>query len=502
VAGGYRQHESNYRNLLLAHAKFNNKEESSYFTFTALGFQGKWELPGALNAAEAEADPQAALPYSVAMDAHVRKSSLLLAAKHGKLINDRWSMQQLAYFTLGDKNNPYGTSAFNQGYKQERTPGAGFRTYVLYYHQILYTYFLSFRAGGEMQWEGNRYLESVNDSGAIGAPKWDMRQHSTQGFAFAHVALNAAMRWGVSAEASINTAGYRLTDNPVGAGSPNLTGNIGFGPQWQHSFGGQYAFLKSEALALKARVSRGFSQPSLWEVFLPSGELLKGLSPETHLQGEVGLSSVLKRRQIRQSLNVYRARLENMIVPQTDTAGVTRYFNAGQTRQQGLEYVFAWDKSNQKRLWFVQLATGLQDYRYVRHGGNDAYDGNQIPGVASFTASALMEFGKNGETLPWSLRANARYQSPVQLNDANSASADPFLLLGISGSLMYKRGGWRFPFWIEGGVSNLLDQRWNSFLNLNAANARFFNPGPGRSFWLGLRFQHRSQYPFAEPINY
>ena len=79
----------------------------------------------------------------------------------------------------------------------------------------------------------------------------------------------------------------------------------------------------------------------------------------------------------------------------------------------------------------------------------------------------------------------SRYQSRVPANDANSAHSAAFAIHGARAGLTSLRWGRLSgsPFL---GVENLLDRQYNSSVVVNAAGGRFYEPGPGRTLYVGV----------------
>src|SRR5690606_26629903 len=86
-----------------------------------------WGLPGSLDSLTAAQDPRAARPYSQLIDARVGKAQLFggLAVEQrvwqGLLLRSSVQVQAI------NKVNPYGTSPFFGGHKDERIRSAGTR---------------------------------------------------------------------------------------------------------------------------------------------------------------------------------------------------------------------------------------------------------------------------------------------------------------------------------------------------------------------------------------
>ena len=78
--------------------------------------------------------------------------------------------------------------------------------------------------------------------------------------------------------------------------------------------------------------------------------------------------------------------------------------------------------------------------------------------------------------------------SKIFLNDANTAIAAPYHLLGA-------RIGWKkniqkkYKLNIYAGADNLLDEKYSLGNDINAAANRFYNAAPRRNYYAGISFQ-------------
>ena len=126
---GYRDQEANNRlHLEVDHAWGNDNVKH----YDWLAFQdGSWELPGAVDSLTAFTDSTATLAPGLAYDAHVRRRRALwghhihvpnLSKKQHRSSLDVWSLLRWS-----DKTNPFGTSAFYNGYKEESGTGGSLR---------------------------------------------------------------------------------------------------------------------------------------------------------------------------------------------------------------------------------------------------------------------------------------------------------------------------------------------------------------------------------------
>lgn len=173
----------------------------------------------------------------------------------------------------------------------------------------------------------------------------------------------------------------------------------------------------------------------------------------------------------------FRTDLQDELIPfeVASDPGRTFYRNAGESRYRGFEAAarLALEGGVHARLAFTRV-----DARF--RGGD--LDGNRIPGRAPGLLEAVV--GQNLGSGYWSL--DARWSDAVPVNDANSAEAGDYFQMGLRAGLDgVAVGGLRLAPWAA--VRNLLDQDYVSSVAVNAFGGRFYEPGPGRTFQLGLR---------------
>jgi iron complex outermembrane receptor protein len=84
------------------------------------------------------------------------------------------------------------------------------------------------------------------------------------------------------------------------------------------------------------------------------------------------------------------------------------------------------------------------------------------------------------------LEGRLLYSGAVPVDDENSDQAEPYAMLDLRAGL----DGWRVlgrDLSLFGGITNSLDRSYTTAVSVNAFGGRFFEPGPGRSTYLGIR---------------
>jgi iron complex outermembrane receptor protein len=248
-------------------------------------------------------------------------------------------------------------------------------------------------------------------------------------------------------------------------------------------FSPRVALLKklSESFSAFASISKGFSAPSLAEVLPSSGVYSNNLSPEQGINYEVGMRGKLL-QVFSFDIAAYDFELNQAIVSQNSG---DYFINAGNTSQKGLEIFLAWETSSRSktkiRTWTSYTLTNYGFVNYSPDGFN--YSGNKWTGTAPNTLVCGVDliFLKN---FYWNLTST--YVDRIPLNDANSAYASDYFLVG---SRVGFKNQIRKKTSLEvfGGVDNALDQRYSLGNDLNAAFGRYYNAAATRNFYFGIK---------------
>jgi iron complex outermembrane receptor protein len=123
--------------------------------------------------------------------------------------------------------------------------------------------------------------------------------------------------------------------------------------------------------------------------------------------------------------------------------------------------------------------------------GADDFSGKKLPSVPSSVLSLLGDiYLKNGIYF----RTSYYGSSSIFLNDANTAKAEPYHLLGMQlGWKKNIKSRYEMNFYV--GADNLLDEKYSLGNDINAAANRFYNAAPERNYYVGFSFQ------WIKPVN-
>jgi iron complex outermembrane receptor protein len=114
------------------------------------------------------------------------------------------------------------------------------------------------------------------------------------------------------------------------------------------------------------------------------------------------------------------------------------------------------------------------------------YSGNSIPGISLVHGSTEL---KLSQSKGYYLSLLLQNFGKMYVNDANSANTDHYLLMDFSlGSGAIELGMTHLVnIYLSGGISNIFNKKYVSSISVNAAAERYYEPGPGRTFFVNAR---------------
>jgi iron complex outermembrane receptor protein len=245
----------------------------------------------------------------------------------------------------------------------------------------------------------------------------------------------------------------------------------------------------SDALSFFANAATGFETPTTTELAnRPDGS--GGFNPELEPQRSlsVELGARVRAMSIAAELVAYRMTIAGELIPFEDPAHPGRdfYRNAGSALHRGLEASI--EVAPLRGLGLRASAT-LVDARFRQFVVGDArYDGNRVPGVAPLALAASARYGLAGA----SLSIEVRHQNGTPADDANTATVDGYTIVdarvGYAGFVVGPPLA-RVALVPYIGVDNVADTPYTASIVPNAAGARYYEPGRGRTLYGGVELR-------------
>lgn len=216
-----------------------------------------------------------------------------------------------------------------------------------------------------------------------------------------------------------------------------------------------------------------------------SGGFNPDLEPQDGWTVEMGTRGTLADR-VSYELTFFNTELTNELVQFEipSEPGVNYFRNAGESSRFGVETVVRAELHERltSQLSYTYVDAQFDDYVVDEGGpGETDYSGNQVPGLAPNNLQGSLRYRAN----PGYLEVTADYRDEIPVNDANEASTESYTLFDARvGAEDIRLGAVSVsPF---AGVRNITDELYSASVAVNAFGGRFYEPGPGRTFYVGL----------------
>ena len=233
--------------------------------------------------------------------------------------------------------------------------------------------------------------------------------------------------------------------------------------------------------AAYANVSTAFETPTATELAnQPDGSagINPSLDPQYATTVEAGLKGALFGR-VRYDASLFATRVKDELIPfEVPGGGGRRYFrNAGATRRRGGELGLAASLGSAT----VGASYSYSDFFFTDYvvGANDFSD-NRIPGVPNQQLQGYATWSWRG----WFATLEGQTAGGMFMDDANTLRSSGW-------EVMNARVGGRVSIGTVSlapvvAVSNLFDRTYAGSIVINAAGGRYFEPSPGQTFYAGL----------------
>lgn len=319
----------------------------------------------------------------------------------------------------------------------------------------------------------------VNDNGDIGELRRDEDDKASNIDLYGQAEWFFAPQWKSTLGLRVSRVRLSIDDRYVTGSNPDDSGSVEYsntspvlGLTW----------FADENLNFYANIGRGFETPTLVEVAYRadgSGPNL-GLQASRSLQGEVGM----KWRSGNQSLDMalFSARSNDEIVPVANQSGRTIFQNVDKVERTGIEA--GW--SRQEKNFSTRLAYTLLHARFrndfTADGGRIVASGNRLPGVPMHSLFSELEYRVAPDlTAALEMRADSK----TYVDDINSDAAPGHAIFNLRAGKTFRAGP--ATWHLYGRIDNVFDRAYAGSVIVNEGNGRFFEPAPGRRFFIGLR---------------
>ncbi|WP_290795114.1 TonB-dependent receptor [Flavihumibacter sp. UBA7668] len=485
-ASGYREHSSMRRNFI----SWQNKQaitENYKISTLVLYSDLEYQTPGGLTLAQYQADPKQARPaggpFPSAQDA---KATIYQQSFYGGVqqVYTPFTRLRLEATLYGMYNRI--TNPTIRNFERRTEPSFGTRA-LIGYTVPLSSGSLDFSAGAE--WQKGYY--QVNVFGNRGGEQ-DTLQSSdaltpVNALVFGQAQWKPDSNWEISAGISFNNNTIRIIRESV---VPNYAFTSSGQAEWAPRIS---IARKLNTFTVYALAAKGFSPPTSSELLPSTSVINTNLQAEYGWNYELGFRGRVAKQRIWLDANIFYFQLKDAIVQRRDASGADFFTNAGSTRQWGIELASRYSplKQHPNFSWQPWFSYTYHPFQYRDFTQIEAdYSGNRIPGIARQTVAAgldLQVFQKADIHLTY------QYVDPIFLNDANSAKAKAYQLVGAKlGAVLYKmtskKGNTGAISWFA-GADNLLNQNYSLGNDINAVGGRYYNAAARRNYFTGIRVQ-------------
>ena len=471
VLDGYREHSHAQTNSLTGKLHWYAPTGRLRLNFNAI--DNRAEDPGGLTAAQVKADRRQAAPENLLYDAdeYIRQQRLGLVWDGYAAGADEYQLRSyLGHREFGNRLGfePRGQTTFKRYFSGVGGQYSHHRELVGLPHKITTGFDL------EAQRDDRRRYDNL--LGERGQLRQQQDESALSQGLFIEDQIDLSEQWQATLglrydQVRLAVDDFYLADNRDDSGSRSLE-------DWNHSAGLSYRFTPQQSVY--ARLASSFETPTISELANPQGGGFNtALQPAQAFSRELGIKGEWP--SLRYSLSVYRIELEDELVAFSlpTQSGRNFYRNAGQSLRDGLELSLDWQFAD---AWRWSAAYAYNRYRFEDYQTTAGdFSGKRIPGIPRQTLFSELAYEHQGGYV----RLGVTAQTRVYANDANTQSAPGYALFNLRLGKRFQVGEQSLEPYL--GIDNLLGREYFDNLRINDGNARYFEPGPGRTLYAGLR---------------
>ena len=347
---------------------------------------------------------------------------------------------------------------------------------------------LALTVGGDFDRMHERRKGFVNVNGALGALRRDEDDTVKSYDFYAQAEWAFAARWSASAGVRTSSVRYGSDDHFVTAQNPDDSGAQRF-KDTSPVLG--VVFHAAENVNLYASYGEGFETPTFAEIAYHTGAtgLNFELQPATSRATEVGVKyRVADRHQLNAA--IFNVDTSNEIVVDAATGGRTTFKNAGATRRRGAEVI--WDGRYRYGLRTHVALTWLRaefvDEFTTQSPPLVVSSGNRLPGVPAKQAYGELGWSPGGFA-GLDAALEAQYVDKLYVNDRNTDAAPAYTVVNARVVFAQTTGVATWREFVR--VNNIFDRNYAGSVIVGDTNGRFFEPAPGRNWFVGASVEVR-----------
>lgn len=482
-ATGYRDQEYNYKNQAELHLL--DEPSQNVKTHLWLGWMdANWGLPGSLNQEDATEDPTKApgLNYK----AHVQRSRTWLG--WSRTVNKTTSRNGFwLYGQLTNKHNPFGTSPFFNGTKDESEEFISLRYWraksYLLGSKGKFTFDQSVIA--RYEWFDITERDNGLDSDDL---RYDIAAFTQSHWAAVGGRLELGQRWQIDAQLALEHMQRESEGSSRKISSDSLSGYVESYSVLDPLPFIQASYLLVPGLRMFAQWGNGGSHPTTFELVDPEDYEPYNLKPEEANSYEFGIRWLkdLPSSAIELTAQAYHQRVNQAITRIPGSNDEPIMGNVDSLQMSGVELTVAARHTFKNGLKLAIQGWGnLNRHAFESYGNiftlftSVADRTNTLPGTPLHTAGTKGTLQKKDWTLGW----QHQWLDKIKLHDDKEDWAQQQHRVNLYVQRDFKSHK------VQIGVRNALNAEFSGWLQTNGFGGKYYNPAPPRTFWISLRWR-------------
>ena len=341
---------------------------------------------------------------------------------------------------------------------------------------------VAWTTGAELDLQRDDRRNFGNDGGSATDIRLDQFERVRTVGGFASLLLTTESGLTVTGGARYDQVHFDVDDNLVGSGNRDDSGSRDMGAL-SPSVGLQFRL--NDAISVFGNVSTSFITPTTTELANRpdgAGGFNNELDPVTAVSYEAGLRGQVGHRAAFEVVGFHSDIKQELVAFEVaNQPGRTFFRNAGSSDYNGLEaMVMARPVDGlMTRVTYSYLDATYQQFRVAA----DDFSGNRIPGTAPHRLDALVRVEGSAAFV----EGHTLTVGEIVADDAGRFRTPGYTTLDLRAGLnqgIVTAGGLDVAPFVS--VDNVFDKSYNTSVVVNAFGRRFWEPAPGRTFYLGL----------------
>ena len=481
---GYREHSAARRDVANLRLRVAPDERSSFTAIANFLDQPDTQDPLGLTREQLEEDPSQAGRNALALNTRKSTRHVQGGASYERSLSDRNRIRVMGYY--GDRD----LTQFLANPSDALTGSGGVVDLARKF------------GGGAVQWDNegelagapyeltlgveyDRMKETRLGFVNVGGVRGDLRRDEDDTVYSVNQYLIAQWRpierWMFSGGVRHSQVRFEVDDDFIVGPNPDDSGRLSY-ESTQPVIG--LLFEATPSINLFASAGRAFETPTFSELaYRPDGSpgLNFELDAAISTNYEAGVKAFVGEK-TRLTATLFRSDTKDDIVTGPPPfPGRNTFVNAAKTRREGAELAAQYATSHGLDMGLAYTYTSARFEDFINFSGVDL-SGARLPGVPRQSLYADLSWRHARSGLFTGLEA--RWTDEVYVNDANSDFADSYSVLNLHAGLNRGLGDWDLNGFVR--IDNVTDENYVGSVVVNGASDRFFEPAPGRTYYVGI----------------